>query len=210
MWSHCTSSSSLCFTSRSLSSFCCRLRAFISSIECFFSRSFNWGAKEGGLVWLWWHDNADICIQEAATLTVSARLSALSFWSLRACWRARSSALCSLTACSTAWRDSELRCSARSLKHQPTCFTFVIWSLKTHAFGHLQVFLPFCWTQDEVWWWRKAQRLVHCKVLVAVFYAANNNWQNNVCFQQYLSADLTKHTWTCCSQCVWAIKTIIN
>lgn len=46
MWSHCTSSSSLCFTSRSLSSFCCRLRAFISSIECFFSRSFNWGTKE--------------------------------------------------------------------------------------------------------------------------------------------------------------------
>lgn len=48
-------------------------------------------------------------------LTVSARLSALSFWSLRACCRARISALCSLTACSTAWRDSELRCSARSL-----------------------------------------------------------------------------------------------
>lgn len=50
-------------------------------------------------------------------LTVSARLSALSFWSLRACCRARISALCSLTACSTAWRDSVLRCSARSLQH---------------------------------------------------------------------------------------------
>lgn len=37
-----TSSSSLCFRSLSLSSFCCRLRAFISSMACFFSRSFNW------------------------------------------------------------------------------------------------------------------------------------------------------------------------
>lgn len=37
-----TSSSSLCLRSRSLSSFCCRLRAFISSMACFFSRSLSW------------------------------------------------------------------------------------------------------------------------------------------------------------------------
>ncbi|TNN77628.1 hypothetical protein EYF80_012218 [Liparis tanakae] len=50
-------------------------------------------------------------------LTVSTRLSAFAFWSLRACCRARISALCSFTAFSAAWRDSELRCSERSLKH---------------------------------------------------------------------------------------------
>lgn len=51
-------------------------------------------------------------------LTVSARLSAFSFWSLRACCRARISVLCSFTASSTAWRDSELRCSERSLREK--------------------------------------------------------------------------------------------
>lgn len=45
----CTSSSSLCFTSLSLSSFCCKLRAFISSMACFFSRSFNWEQKSGSV-----------------------------------------------------------------------------------------------------------------------------------------------------------------
>lgn len=62
-------------------------------------------------------------------LTVSARLSAFSFWSLRACCRARISALCSFTASSTAWRDSELRCSERSLqeKKETPPPLFILW-----------------------------------------------------------------------------------
>lgn len=36
-----TSSRSLCLSSRSVSSFCCKLRAFISSMACFFSRSLS-------------------------------------------------------------------------------------------------------------------------------------------------------------------------
>ena len=36
-----TSSISLCFSSLSVSSFCCKLRAFISSMACFFSRSLS-------------------------------------------------------------------------------------------------------------------------------------------------------------------------
>lgn len=55
---------------------------------------------------------------EGGRLTVSVRLSAFSFWSLRACCRARISVLCSFTASSTAWRDSELRCSERSLQEK--------------------------------------------------------------------------------------------
>ncbi len=39
-WS--TSSMSLCLSSLSVSSFCCRLHAFISSMVCFFSRSLSW------------------------------------------------------------------------------------------------------------------------------------------------------------------------
>lgn len=52
-------------------------------------------------------------------LTVSDKLSAFSLCSFKACCNASISALCSLTASSTAWRDSVLRCSARSLWSQP-------------------------------------------------------------------------------------------
>ncbi|KPP66966.1 hypothetical protein Z043_114485 [Scleropages formosus] len=45
-WS-CTSSNSLCFSSRSVSNFCCRLRAFISSMACFFSRSLSFREEQG-------------------------------------------------------------------------------------------------------------------------------------------------------------------
>lgn len=41
-WLTLTSSRSLCLSSRSVSSFCCKLRAFISSMVCFFSRSLSW------------------------------------------------------------------------------------------------------------------------------------------------------------------------
>lgn len=37
-----TSSRRRCLSSRSVSSFCCKLRAFISSMACFFSRSLSW------------------------------------------------------------------------------------------------------------------------------------------------------------------------
>lgn len=60
-------------------------------------------------------------------LTLSERLSALSFCSFNACWRAKISALCSLTASSTTWRDSVMRWSARTLHPK--------W--KAHLLAHL-------------------------------------------------------------------------
>lgn len=65
---------------------------------------------------IWGKTSANMLLR----LTVSERLSAFSLCSFKACCKARISALCSLTASSTAWRDSELRWSARSLWH-PRC-----------------------------------------------------------------------------------------
>lgn len=72
MWSRltCTSSISLCFSSLSVSSFCCKLRAFISSMACFFSRSLSCeriliyvkpSQLKGHPHWLSSHHNNDSC-----------------------------------------------------------------------------------------------------------------------------------------------------
>lgn len=56
---HHTSSMSLCFSSLSVSSFCWRLRAFISSMACFFSRSFSWNQQKREIkMSVWWLDQS--------------------------------------------------------------------------------------------------------------------------------------------------------
>lgn len=54
-----TSSRSLCLSSRSVSSFCCKLRAFISSMACFFSRSLSWAFGKIGHNIIFRNVNAD-------------------------------------------------------------------------------------------------------------------------------------------------------
>lgn len=72
--------------------------------------------------------------------TVSERPSAFSFWSFKACCSTRISALCSFTASSTAWRDSELRWSARNLKRQSKRVRTLHWNICKCVFVHCNLF----------------------------------------------------------------------